>query len=291
MMSRFNTQIPDIYAPDQQTLYLLVDGGQIKNIAQSLYQIPEVPPLEPVYIHAPHDELKDVSPYLVTATDDVKRWFWAQDNPTAGFFFSSSFSLTDIGDWFHQLIQVLSPYGSDVYLKMAHSEVAWVLLESQAWCFWHPMQKAWLPTRLGWKVLERPEMEEITHPFPYKLNDLQWEQFGQIMWRNLLESLDIFITEEFPHLKMQHDDFDLWLGQAANVAYQLGFTTECDQLHYFNVIGLLGERAVTAESPWPDIGTLIHQISEKTPAQRIETASQLAQHYSQTPAAQENQIL
>lgn len=290
MMYRFDDHIPDISAQEKQTLYLLVDGGQIKNIAQSLYQIPDLPPLEPLFLYPPHDELKDVSPYLVTVTDNVKRWFLAQNNPTAGFFFSSAWTLTDICEHYHQLIQVLTPYGNEVYLKMAHSEVAWVLLASHTACFWQPMQKVWLPTRLGWKVIARPSDIGASSAFPYKIDDSQWEAFGGIVWRNLLESVDIFITEEFPHLKQRSDDFDGWVAQQATLAYQQGFSTECDQLHYFNIIGLLGEPAVTAESPWPDIGTLVTQPSLKTPAQRIEMASELAQQYSQT-SAQEYQTL
>jgi hypothetical protein len=286
MMYQFDQTVPSFEVGSDHHLYLFVDGGQIDHLAPLLYQIRDLKKLEPIYLHPPFNELKVVSPYLVEVTESVSQWFIAQNNPTAGFFFTSAWSLESICEHYRQLIVVLSPYGSQLYLKMAHSEAAWVLLESESQLFWHPLEKAWLPTRLGWQELNRPDFKTALPAPPLKLDDQQWAAMGDISWRNILESVDGFIRQYFSQLPAQQDNFDIWLNESADTAYQQGFHSEADQLHYFNIIGLLGESAVTDEQCYPDIYQLIHQASTETPSQRIARASELAAQYSHSSPTQ-----
>lgn len=285
MMRRFDTPIPDMQATSGQ-LYLLVDGGQLPDLARSLYQLPNIQTPEPVYLYPPYDALKDVSPYLVQAIPAVKQWFLNQHQPTAGFFFSSEWSQHDIGDQLRELIQVMSPYGSPVFLKMAHPEAAEILLTSHCIQLWQMMQTVWLPTREGWKIQHRPELSGKQPRSPYLLDDTQWAAIGQISWRNVQEALYQFMETRFPALLHRQEVPGLWLSDLTTQGYQLGFTTEQDLTHYLTIVGLLGEEAVSGAS-YPEITQLIHQPSPQTPSQRIEQAAQLAEQYHSSHQSQE----
>lgn len=117
MMLTFDGFEPDIEATENEQLYLFVDGGQVKEIAKTLYQIPGQLDLEPIFMYPPYDDIMEVSPYIIKVTDEVKAWFLAQNNVTSGFFFSSSQPLDEVCDYYRQFIQVLSPYNSKVFLK------------------------------------------------------------------------------------------------------------------------------------------------------------------------------
>ncbi|WP_261887453.1 DUF4123 domain-containing protein [Vibrio aerogenes] len=288
MMLRFDTPAPDIYAKSGQ-LYLLVDGGQIPDLARSLYQLPDIQTPEPIYLYPPYDELKAVSPWLIKATAEVRLWFLAQHQPTAGFFFSSDKTQDEIGDQLRTLIEVVSPYGSEVFLKMAHPEAALILLDSHCAQLWDLIQTAWLPTRDGWQIRHRPDLAGALKQLPYKLDDTQWAAFDEISWRNALEDIYLHMEKHFPHSLHEQSDPLTWTEKLTEQAYQLGFTTQDDVIHYLSIAGWLGEAALTSEK-YPQIHQLIHQPSQQTPSQRIEQAAQLAEQYHSSPALQESVV-
>ncbi|QMV12834.1 DUF4123 domain-containing protein [Vibrio spartinae] len=271
---------PTMNTEPGQKLYLLVDGGQIEQLAQSLYQVPDLKTPEPIYMRPPFDGLKAVSPYLVEATEPVRQWFMAQNKPTAGFFFTSAWPQLSLSDYLRHLIQIISPYGSEIYLKMAHSEVAWVLLSSASQLFWHPLEQAWLPTRMGWQHLTRPEFQSALPDFPLKLDDKQWTGLGEISERNARERLYHHMETYFPRSLQEQPEPTIWLNSLIEQGKTLGFESEQEQLLYLNIIGYLGESAINDEQQYPDIRQLIHQPSQQTPEQRLERAAGLAQQYS-----------
>ncbi|CAM3715387.1 hypothetical protein VA7868_02398 [Vibrio aerogenes CECT 7868] len=276
MMYQFDPVIPEIKTTDTETLYLFIDGAQLTDLSQ----LPsDIPPL-PVYCYLVYEELNQISPYLFHATPEIKQWFIGQNKPTAGFFFSSYWSAEELVQHFHQLIQVNSPYNTQSFLKMAHSEVAWALLKTKCQLFWEPMEKAWLPTRMGWKVLTHPDDKRKESPeAPLNLDEEQWMLFDEITWRNLLEKIHRHVGHHFPGM-LNQEFFDLWIDAHARIAHQKGFATAGDQLRYFNIIGLLGEQSVTSEM-YPDIYQLVHFTSKETPAERIKKAEKLALQYAE----------
>ena len=108
---RLASTVPEMEMQAQERLYLLVDGAQISHLAQALYALSGELVLEPLYLFPPFEQLKEVSPYLVLATDTVKAWFLEQNQGLAGFFFASLDSIEDIAEQLRRLIQVESPYG------------------------------------------------------------------------------------------------------------------------------------------------------------------------------------
>ncbi|ELG4677780.1 DUF4123 domain-containing protein [Vibrio cholerae] len=273
------TVLPDTAIAPNKTLYLLVDGAQVEHIAKQLYSLSGELNLEPIYLYEPYNQLIEVSPYLVQATDPVKQWFFDLNDTRVGYFFSSSLPLNDVTESIRCLIKVLSPYGTSVFLKMANSECAYVLLQTRVARLWQVMEQAWLPTKSGWELLSKPDSIPTISEGMYKLSDEQWQMMGQISWRNALENIADHMCKWFPETISQYADVEGWLNQQAQNAYQMGFNSERDLLLFFNVIGFLGIKAI-ASPIYPDIYQLIHQTSQQTPSQRIEQAALLAEQYS-----------
>ncbi len=273
------TVLPDTAIAPNKTLYLLVDGAQVEHIAKQLYSLSGELNLEPIYLYEPYNQLIEVSPYLVQATDPVKQWFFDLNDTRVGYFFSSSLPLDDVAESIRCLIKVLSPYGTSVFLKIANSECAYVLLQTRVARLWQVMEQAWLPTKSGWELLSKPDSIPTISEGMYKLSDEQWQMMGQISWRNALENIADHMCKWFPETISQYADVEGWLNQQAQNAYQMGFNSERDLLLFFNVIGFLGIKAI-ASPIYPDIYQLIHQTSQQTPSQRIEQAALLAEQYS-----------
>jgi hypothetical protein len=148
--------------------------------------------------------------------------------------------------------------------------------------------QAWLPTRVGWKVLTKSEQDAKPLVWPLHISERVWQQLTQVKWMDSLQKVVLLLEREFPTL-LDQEGFDGWLNANANAAYQHGFVTGLDLLFYFNIIGLLGEEAVTTDR-YPDIHQLIFQPSLQTPSQRIEQAAELAYHYSQSPSVKQEPL-
>jgi hypothetical protein len=284
VMCQFNQPIPKIKADSSGDVYLLVDRGQMSSLDQTFDQIAEQQRFIPISIDYPVEKLKNCLLYLLEATDKVKQWFFAQNNPTAGFFFISDWRQTSLARHFSQLIHVNSPYGTEACLNISHPEVAWALLKTGCSLFWHPMRKAWLPTRMGWQVLSCPQkvLESDVLQEPLILSHEQWSFLDEVAWRNLLEKVHQKLHQHFPKLCQQHaEDLDIWVDAHAQIARQKGFESERELLLYFQIIGLLGEKAVTTETSYPDIYQLIHFESSMDSDRRVGCAVELALRYSQ----------
>ncbi|MZI95290.1 DUF4123 domain-containing protein [Vibrio sp. CAIM 722] len=277
MKLNFAEMTPSFDGLENQPLYLFVDGGQISKLPEQLYEIPDGLDIEPIYIYEPYDKLRDVSPYIVTATASVRNWFFQLNDVTAGFFFSSDSSLDDIREYYRRFIKAQSPYGSDVFLKMAHSEVAWILLGHKDSPFWGPIKSAWIPTRMGWQHLTAPEEPHgLEEGKVLLLNDQLWEELGTIPWRNTQENIAHHIDKFFPEERFNHSDYYQWINDKALEGYNKGFSTERDLIQYFNVLACVGSDEQHIKKAYPQIDMLMNKPSELTPSQRIEKAAQMA---------------
>lgn len=285
MKANLVTTVPDMTIDSHEELYLLVDGAQIEHLAVKLYGLKGELDLEPIYLDAPYQELLPVSPYVIRATQSVTDWFLELNEAMAGYFFSSSLPLNQVADGLRSLIKVESPYGSSVFAKMANTECGYILLSTGVANLWQVMDQAWLPTRKGWQHLIKPDALLAAEQGTYKLSDEQWRLLGQVTWCNTLESIENHMLRWFPETLAQQASQPDWLALQAENAYQQGFSSERDLLMFFNVIGFVGLQAVQ-EPVYADIFQLIHQPSQQTPSQRIETAANLAYQYSQSQERQ-----
>ncbi|MDC5821584.1 DUF4123 domain-containing protein [Vibrio europaeus] len=272
---------------DEQ-LYLVVDGAQIEGLASKLYALDGPLHIEPIYMKPPYDQLIEVSPYIVQASKSVRDWFFELNNSLAGYFIASSHSLERICENYRNLIIADSPYGSKVYVKMAHSECAWVFYSTYTPQFWNDISKVWIPTRKEWKAAQTPDIG--SNDKNLKISDEQWALLGKISWNTTVEKLTLHVFKWFPTLLENRAESISWVEQHALTAYEKGFTSERDLLMYINVIGFLGEDKFLDQKVYPDIYQLIEMPSQKTPSQRIEAASELAQAYSNHNITQEKQV-
>ncbi|MDC5848535.1 DUF4123 domain-containing protein [Vibrio europaeus] len=271
-----------------ERLYLVVDGSQIEDLASKLYSLEGTLNSEPIYMKAPYDQLIEVTPYVVHASKSVKDWFFELNNSLAGYFITSSHSLERICENYRNLIIADSPYGSKVYVKMAHSECAWVFYSTYTPQFWNDISKVWIPTRKEWKAAQTPDIG--SNDKNLKISDEQWALLGKISWNTTVEKLTLHVFKWFPTLLENRAESISWVEQHALTAYEKGFTSERDLLMYINVIGFLGEDKFLDQKVYPDIYQLIEMPSQKAPSQRIEAASELAQAYSHHNITQEKQV-
>lgn len=258
--------------------YLFVDGRQLPPYHQIYF--PDDPIVESAAVYLCESD-EEHSPYLLAVDPSVKRWFLKHQQGSEGFFFRSSWPIEQLAEHFRQQVQVLSPYGTTSYLNMAHADVAWTLLSASCHWLWQPMDKAWLPTSLGWQIMVRADFEPMVFfELPLQLTPMQWQQLSHIAWQSLLEAIYHHMQRHFPEVLFQQERGDLWVEAHAQIARQKGFVTRQDQLNYFNIIGWLGESAVTGEA-YPEIYQLIHfPSSASTPTQRICQAARLARQYA-----------
>lgn len=276
-------QLRQIPLSHNQTVYMMVDGTQLKELAKSLYQIQGQLTLEPIYLYEPHNTLISVSPYLVVATNNVIRWFAEQNNPLLGYFFTSGLNFDDLADGFRHFIKVQTPYDSSAYFKFANSESAYVLLSTNSLQFWSLFKEVWLPTRHGFYHMQQPERLDIgLTSSVIKLSDEQWERLGDIVWRNTLDKITLHIKTWFPHLEINFKEKDNWLENWATYAYKNGFTSEKDLLMFFNVIGFTSEISISDPKFHPEIYALVNNISDLTPSQRIEKAALISEKYNES---------
>lgn len=271
-----------------EKLFLVVDGAQIENLAVQLYSLEGGVNLEPIYMNEPYDQLIEVTPYVVQASKRVIDWFFALNQPMAGYFFSSRHDIESISDSYRNLIIAESPYGSQVYIKMANAECAWVFFSTHTPQFWNVISQVWIPTRKGWQTATRSV--QATNREKLKISDEQWSLLGKISWDTTVQRLREHVQKWFPMLLNGNPDSSAWVEKYALSGYKQGFTSERDLMMYMNIIGFLGEDKFMDEGVYPDIHNLIFNTSQQTPSQRVEKAANLAQSYSKQNDNQEKQV-
>lgn len=273
----FPQPIPAMLLDRDVSLYLLLDGSQISGLEKKLYSLLGNPELEPIYLYPPWDQLREVTPYLVKASDTLIDWYLKNCASNEGYFIASKEKGEIIAESLRKRIQVKSPYGSDVFFKMAHSEASWIFFEDEHPLFWQHIQAVWIPTRSGWKHKKSPQKSILEGMSRVEVTDEQWKRLGEISWHNTVGNIRKYLAKWFPAQIPQPSDE--WLNQHATQAYNKGFSSERDLLLYFSILGFLGEDALH-QNRYPDIQALVNKPSLDTPSQRIEKAADLAEYYA-----------
>lgn len=108
--------LPELDLAKGEHLYLLLDGAQIPELERQLFEVTDKPAYQPLYLYAPWDSLREVSPCLVEANETLLGWFQTLSANT-GWLLASPLSLLPLADQLRQLIEVESPYGSRILLN------------------------------------------------------------------------------------------------------------------------------------------------------------------------------
>jgi hypothetical protein len=205
---------------------------------------------------------------------------WFQQLPAnTGWLLASHLTLLPLADQLRQLIEVESPYGSRILLKLAAPEtMACLMVDADPW-LWRGITQVWLPTRTGWHHWQ--VKETLADPIGDKcrLTDTQWARLGEVSWQNQQDAAYRHMQAWFPERLAQQSDPKAWTAHWAKQAYQLGFQTERDLLLFFNVLGFVGEEWWQGDD-YPTLTKLLTAPSVQTPSQRVELAASWAEQHA-----------
>lgn len=270
--------LPEFDLAKGEHLYLLLDGGQLPELERQLFEVSDSPAYQPLYLYAPWDSLREVSPCLVEASEPLLSWFQQQPANT-GWLLASPQALLPLADQLRQLIEVESPYGSRILLKLAAPEtMACLMVDADPW-LWRGITQVWLPTRTGWHHWQVEETLADPIGDKCRLTDTQWARLGEVSWQNQQDAAYRHMQAWFPERLAQQSDPKPWIAHWAKQAYQLGFQTERDLLLFFNVLGFVGEEWWQGDD-YPTLTTLLTAPSAQTPSQRVELAAIWAEQHA-----------
>ncbi len=277
--------LPELALANGERLYLLLDGGQIPELERQLFEVTDSPVYQPLYLYAPWDSLREVSPCLVEASEPLLSWF-QQLPANTGWLLASHLTLLPLADQLRQLIEVESPYGSRILLKLAQPDGMFrLLLDDEPW-FWIAISQVWVPARC--KLLPNAQSEwwhkrvaptlGLCQGELLRLSDSQWMRLGEVAWLNTLDSVWSHMVKWFPERLATQSQPNEWVAQWAEWGYGQGFITESDQLFLFTVLGLLGEECIDPHR-YQEVASLLTQSSQHTPSQRVERAAEWAEQH------------
>ncbi|MDM5130499.1 DUF4123 domain-containing protein [Aeromonas piscicola] len=275
--------VPDIELVSGEQLYLLLDGARIAELERVLFEQDDAPAYQPIYLYAPWDSLREVSPCLVCATPKLLDWFIQNREPSWGYLLSSRLALLSLAERLRALIEVESPYGSRILFKLAMPESMWRLfIDDEPW-LWLGMSQVWIPVRqanqqVWWHKRASPELGKPVGK-RFRLSDAQWARLGEVSWLHTLDVIRQHMGNWFPVRLQEQIEPVAWITYWAEWAYGKGFESERDLLLFFNVLGYLGS-GWCEQDEYPRIKALITQPSAQTPSQRIEQAAELAEALS-----------
>lgn len=270
--------LPELALANDARLYLLLDGGQLPELERHLFEVSDSPAYQPLYLYSPWDSLREVSPCLVEASEPLLSWF-QQQTANTGWLLASHLTLLPLADQLRQLIEVESPYGSRILLKLAAPETMACLMVDADPRFWQGIAQVWLPTRAGWlhwqvkKTLAEPMGDRC------RLTDPQWARLGEVSWQNQLDGAYRHMQAWFQARLSAQSDPQAWIARWAKQAYQLGFQTERDLLLFFNVLGFVGEEWWEGDD-YPTLTKYLTSPSAQTPSQRVELAANWAEQHA-----------
>lgn len=285
--TRSAIELPDDF-PWHQTVGLLLDALQIKNIRQRIYEWCGAPELQLLYAGTQWAEISHLSPCLIRIRDPydpVLQQFLANTADEWGYLLVSDGSWPELLAHMRWLTSFCPVQDDEMYLRISYPDVADALFapecNSGAEVF-GPCQQVVVANDMldGWRQYHRPGDRPLHVPTaPYIPNDAQWVALKAVNFRHAVKSLYQHMSDLFPAYRA-----DLAPRQRLNRVHQLadsaierGFRTRHEIWLYANVFGFLGDEAVQSH---PDIINLLTIESDLTTLERVERAATLAQQRS-----------
>lgn len=270
--------LPDLHLNEDERIYLMLDGARIPALERTLFEVADSPAYQPLYLYAPWDALREVTPCLVEASAPLLSWF--QKPPAnGGWLLASTLPLLPLADQLRQLIEVESPYGSRILLKLAAPDtMACLMVDADPW-LWRGIAQVWLPTRAGWQHWQAKAALAEPMGDKFIITDAQWGRLGELSWQNQLDAAYCHMQAWFPARLSAQRDPPAWIAHWAKQAYQLGFQTERDLLLFFNVLGFVGEGWWEGHD-YPILTQWLTIPSAQTPSQRVALAASWAEQHA-----------
>jgi hypothetical protein len=279
--------LPDDF-PWHQTVGLLLDAIQIKDLLRRLYEWSGAPEFDVLYTSTQWAEISNLSPCLIRVRDPYDpalQAYLANTGDDWGYLLVSDGSWDELLAHMRFLTSFCPMAEEEMYLRISYPDVAHALFAPEC----HPGAEVFGPcvqvvvandTFEGWQQYSRPGARPLTVPnTPYRPNDAQWVALQATGLRHTVKNLYRHMVEFFPAYRPDlapRQRFEC-VHQLADSAIESGFRTRQEIWLYANVFGFLGDEGVQSH---PDIVNLLTTESDLTSLQRVDRAAALAQQRS-----------
>jgi hypothetical protein len=277
------SELPDDL-PWKQTVGLLLDALQVKDLLQRIYEWSPAPQLSVLYQGTQWAELGRLSPCLVRVhdrDDPVLSQFLKHAQEAWGYLLVSDRPWDELVTHMRWLTSFQPPDGDEMFLRISDPAVAHALFAADhgpGLDLFGPCEQILIAssTLQEWTHFKRPGDSIVMHyGKPFMANDAQWSALkgvaaGKAMVR-LYQHMRRFFPEYRAELsagqRLEH------IHQLARSAVEKGFESEQEIWLYANVFGLLGDDVLERH---PDIARLLNVRSAMSPLQRANSAATLA---------------
>lgn len=265
--------------------YILFNAVRTGDLLKRLYQWNPGVDCHPLFLGTRFKELLDMSPVVVTVEDQYDpafRAFLENAQKLWGLLLFSNANKREVVDHLRWLVSVDEPVGKATLLNLSDPQVANALFELYPLhtdnALFGPIEHVYAIDRFEgrWRHHRRlgPPATNA-HQTLYRLSEAQIEALDELSFRAVVINIELHACRHFPEFQAQLDSrqrFAYFL-EMANGAYERGFHSESDLLHFVNVMQFLHSQPPDAH---PDITTLLYQSSSLTPSQRVQKANLLA---------------
>lgn len=261
--------------------YLLFNAVRTENLLPRLYQWNPGIDSYPLYIGTRFNALLDVSPVVVGLDgphDPVLQPFLENAAKVWGLLLFSNADLKTLFEHLRWLVSVDEPVGKATLLNLSDPQVANALfglypLQTDNRLF-GPIEHVYAVDRFEecWRHHQRLGEPVINdHQTLYRLSEAQIDALDETSFRSVVINIDQHMRRHFPEYQTQLDSRQrfAWFLEMAQGAYQQGFHSESDLLHFANVRRFLEGQPPDAH---PDITHLLERSSPLTPSQRVQQA-------------------
>lgn len=280
--------------PWEQTVALLLDAFQVKDLLRRLYEWNPLPQVSVLYQGTQWADLSHVSPCLVRVCDrddPVLSQFLTHSRGLWGYVVVSDRPWDELLLHLRWLTSFQPPQGKEMFLRISDPAVAQALFAIEHGAgleVFGPCQEVLIANAAldEWMPIKRPGDKVVAqYANPFRANDAQWDALKSVAYSKSMSRLYSHMQRFFPDYLSQ-----LTAEQRLEHIYQLacsaagkGFESEQEIYLYANVFGSLGDGVLEQH---PDIAQLLKVRSRAATLQRVTAAAALATQRSQLSAPQ-----
>jgi hypothetical protein len=275
--------LPDDF-PWDQTVGLLLDALQVKDLLRCVYEWSAAVQVDVLYLGTQWASISHCSPCLIRPRDrddPVLLQFLANTEHQWGYLLISDGPWQQLLAHIRWLTSFQAPQYEEMYLRISDPAVARALFSADVYPpsqLFGPCQQVIVANSplSGWTAYRRNAEAVIPiYQKPYMASDAQWAALKTVAFDKSIARLYLHMQRFFPdyradlspQYRLKH------IHRLACSAIEKGFEREREIWLYTNVFGFLGDDVLVQH---PDIAELLTIKSELTSFQRVERAAELA---------------
>lgn len=283
MSIRSINSLPDDF-PWDQTVGLLLDALQVKDLLRRVYEWSPAAQVDVLYLGTQWASISHCSPCLIRLRDrddPVLLQFLANTRHQWGYLLVSDGSWQQLLAHMRWLTSFQPPQDEEMYLRISDPAVAHALFAADVYpssTLFGPCQQIFVANAplSGWARYRRPT--DAVLPIdekPFTASDAQWAALKAMAFDKSIAELYQHMQRFFPEYRVDLNPQQRLehLHQLARSAIARGFEREREIWLYANVFGFLGDDVLTQH---PEIAERLTLESELTSFQRVERAAELA---------------